>query len=424
MTSALLSSSNGPGAPPLAEDLDAVGIDVLAVSECPNLLQDVVKNLPELVVIYEDHPTAALFESIAAIKTAAPCPVAMFTSDPDAGNIALATRSGVHAYVVNGYSQNRLRSVLHLAQARFSHDELIRAELTEVNLRFAERKLVDRAKGILMGARQLREEEAYRTLRSAAMHRMQRIGQVSQQIIESARYAEAINRAGQLRMLSQRLVKLYALTCAGVRADETRGLFTDSIGLVDGNLAILARSLSKPTFGDLLDAVLTPWKPLRTALEAPALASRLQEVDRLAERMLLRAEQLTANLEIVGFAAALHVINVSGRQRMLSQRLAKAALMGALLSGKAATAAWDAMAATKAELLDGFAYLGRLPLSNAEIGGELAQATRAWERFQAVLMQPDTRTGQDAMAVLSEALLLHLDRLTDHIERGMQALVR
>jgi len=424
MTSALLSSSNGPDAPPLAQDLDAVGIEVLATSECTNLLQDVIKNSPELVVIYDRNPTAALFESIAAIKAAAPCPVAMFTSDPDAGNIALATRSGVHAYVVNGYSQNRLRSVLHLAQARFSHDELIRAELTEVNQRFAERKLVDRAKGILMGARQLREEEAYRALRSAAMHRMQRIGQVSQQVIDSARYAEAINRAGQLRMLSQRLVKLYALTCAGIRTDETRGLFADSIGLVDGNLAILARSLSKPTFGDLLDAVLAPWKPLRTALEAPALASRLQEVDRLAERMLLRAEQLTANLEIVGFAAALHVINVSGRQRMLSQRLAKAALMSALLSGKAAAAAGDAMAAAQAELVEGFAYLGRLPLSNAEIGGELAQATQVWDRFQAALARLGARAGQDEAAALSEALLAHFDRLTDHIERGMQALVR
>ena len=424
MTSALLSSSNGPDAPPLADDLDAVGIDVVAVSECPNLLQDVVKNSPDVVVIYESHPTTALFAIIAALKTAAPCPVAMFTTDPDAGNIALATRSGVHAYVVNGYSQNRLRSVLHLAQARFSHDGLIRAELTEVNQRFAERKLVDRAKGILMGARQLREEEAYRVLRSVAMQRMQRIGQVSQQVIESARYAEAINRAGQLRMLSQRLIKLYALTCAGVRATETKGLFADSIGLVDGNLAILARSLSKPTFGDLLDAVLAPWKPLRAVLEAPALTSRMQEVDRMAERMLLQAEQLTANLEIVGFAAALHVINVSGRQRMLSQRLAKAALMGALLNGKAATAAGNAMAATRAELVDGFAYLGCLPLSNVEIAGELAHATQAWERLQAALMQLETKTGQDAVAVLSETLLLHLDRLTDHIERGMQALVR
>ncbi len=424
MTSALVSSSNGPGAPPLAADLAAVGIEVLGASSCTNLLQDVIKFSPELVVIYQENPDAAFFDGIAAIKATAPCPIAVFTSDPDAENIVLATRSGVHAYIVNGYSRKRLRSVLHLAQARFSHDELIRTELVEVNQRFAERKLVDRAKGILMGARQLREEEAYRALRSAAMHRMQRIGQVSQQVIESARYAEAINRAGQLRMLSQRLVKLYALTCAGIRAAETKKLFADSIGLVDGNLAILARSLSKPTFGDLLDAALVPWKPLRTVLEAPALASRLQEVDRLAETMLLRAEQLTANLEIVGFAAALHVINVSGRQRMLSQRLVKAAFMGILLSGKAAVSARATTAAARAELVEGLAYLSHLPLSNAEIGIELARATQAWDRLGAALAQIGLEAGQNDVAALSEELLAHFDSLTDHIERGMQALVR
>jgi AmiR/NasT family two-component response regulator len=424
MTSALVSSSNGPSAPPLTEDLSAVGIEVLGSVECTNLLQEVIKYSPELVVIYENHPDSAFFDGISAIQVSAPCPVAVFTSDPDAAKIALATRSGIHAYVVNGYSQNRLRSVLHLAQARFSHEALIRAELMEVNQRFAERKLVDRAKGILMGARQLREEEAYRTLRSAAMHRMQRIGQVSQHVIDSARYAEAINRAGQLRMLSQRLVKLYALTCAGVRPDETKGLFADSIGQVDANLATLARSLSKPTFGDLLDAVLAPWKPLRTALEAPALVSRLTEVDRLAESMLLRAEQLTANLEIVGLAAALHVINVSGRQRMLSQRLAKAALMSVLLRGRAASAAEAAVAPATAELVEGFATLNSLPLSNAEIGGELARAMQAWSRFQAALAQCGTEAGRDGVAELSEALLAHFDRLTDHLERGMQALIR
>ena len=77
--------------------------------------------------------------------------------------------------------------------------------------RFAERKLVDRAKGILMRARQVSEDEAFRVLRAASMHSNQRVGQVSQHVIDAARFAEAVNRAGQLRMLSQRLVKLYAL---------------------------------------------------------------------------------------------------------------------------------------------------------------------------------------------------------------------
>ncbi len=424
MTSALVSSSNAPGAPPLADDLSAVGIRVFPVSECSTLLQDVLRNAPDLVVIYETNPEAALFESTLAVNAAAPRPVVVFTTDPDAEKIALATRSCVHAYVVNGYSQNRLRSVIHLAQARFHHDQLIRGKLTEVSQRFAERKLVDRAKGILMGARQLREEEAFRALRSTAMHTKQRIGQVSQRVIESARYAEAINRAGQLRMLSQRLVKLYALTCAGIRHSETTALFADSIGHVDANLAILARSLSKPTFGDLLDAVLISWAQLRNALATPALASRLQEVDRLAEEVLQQAERLTANLEIAGFAAELRVINVSGRQRMLSQQAAKAALMGALLSGTAARAARASLNSSTAELVAGLAYLEGLPLSNAEIVRELGQATQAWTCFQAALAQAGTAPGQDDIARLSEALLASFDRLTEHLERGMQALIR
>ncbi len=424
MTSALVSSSNAPGAPALADDLSAVGISVLQASECSTLLQDVLKSAPDLVVIYAANPESALFESTMAVNTVAPRPVVVFTTDPDAEKISLATRSCVHAYVVNGYSQNRLRSVIHLAQARFRHDQMIRGELTEVNQRFAERKLVDRAKGILMGARQLREEEAFRALRSTAMHTKQRIGQVSQHVIESARYAEAINRAGQLRMLSQRLVKLYALTCAGVRSSETTPLFAGSIAHVDANLTTLARSLSKPTFGDLLDAVLTPWAQLRTALAAPALARRLPEVDRLAEEVLQRAEQLTANLEIAGFAAELRVINVSGRQRMLSQQAAKAALMGVLLSGAGARAARASLNSATAELVAGLTYLEALPLSNAEIVRELGQANQAWTEFQAALAHAGTASGQDAIARLSEALLANFDRLTEHLERGMQALIR
>nr|WP_321983550.1 ANTAR domain-containing protein [uncultured Lichenicoccus sp.] len=136
--------------------------------------------------------------------------------DPDAEKMAIATTSGVHAYVVAGYSRNRLR--------------------------FDERKLVDRAKGILIGARQLREEEAFRALRGAAMVSKQRIGQVSRVVIDSAHSAEAVNRAGQLRLLSQRIVKFYALACTGVADPEMQGMFADALAHVDSNLAILDRS--------------------------------------------------------------------------------------------------------------------------------------------------------------------------------------
>ncbi len=418
MPSALILTSGGPGAPALAEDLAVVDVEVIGTAECSNLVQAVIKTAPDLVMIYEFRPDSALFDSIALVTTTAPRPVVVFTPDPDADSIAQATLSGVHAYVVNGYSPARLRSVMHLAQARFQREQALREELAGLNRRFAERKLVDRAKGILMGARQLREEEAYRALRTAAMHGKQRIGQVSQQVIDAALYGEAVNRAGQLRMLSQRMVKLYALMCCRTVPPGSAALLADSVGAVEANLAVLARSLSRPTFGDLLDAVARPWGALRDALRTPAAAARLREVDALAEQVLGQAEQLTANLEVAAFATALHVINVAGRQRMLSQRLAKEALLRALLGEGAGPGG------TRAELEAGFGYLAALPLSNARIADELARAGTAWAEFQAALQHPGTPAGQAGIASSSEALLAHLDRLTDQLERGMQVLMR
>ena len=416
MPSALILNSGGPGAPDLVGDLAAVGTQVVGLADCENIVQCVIKAEPDYVLIYEARPGPALFEGIRQVGTSAPRPVVVFTPDPDAGSIARATEAGVHAYVVNGYSAGRLRPVIHLAQARFRREQLMQGELADLNRRFSERTLVDRAKGILMGAQQVREEEAYRALRTAAMHTKQRIGQVSQDVIDSARFGEAVNRAGQLRMLSQRMVKLYALLCCPAVPPGTAGLLSDSAAAAEANLTSLARNLSKPTFGDLLDAVALPWSSLRGALRAPEVA-RLPEVDALAEQVLLQAEHLTANLEIAAFATALRVINVSGRQRMLSQRLAKEALIGELVGAAA-------VSGTEAELVAGFDYLQALPMSNADISAELGRAMACWAGFQMALQQPGTAAGRAEIAALSEALLGHLDRLTDGLERGMQTLVR
>src|SRR6185369_6331900 len=118
---------------------------------------------------------------------------------------------------------NRLRALVHLALARFAHERQLRDALADVTSRFEERKLVDRAKGILMRARQVSEDEAFKVLRMASMHSNQRVGQVSQQVIAAAGIAESVNRAGQLRMLSQRVVKLYALRVA----DASRAVHRD-----------------------------------------------------------------------------------------------------------------------------------------------------------------------------------------------------
>ena len=423
MTSAYLILDGAGVARTAQGDLESVGVEVLGSSGLRSMVEDVVRSSPDLVVCYDSHPGDALFAGTTALRNVSPRPVVVFTTDPDAEKIERAAASGIHCYVINGYGLHRLRSVIHVAQARFRHDQLLREELSDVQNRFSERKLVDRAKGILMRVRNISEDEAYKVLRTAAMQAKLRIGQIAQQVIDAARYAEAVNRAGQLRMLSQRLVKLYALMCAGVTPDETAAHCRISIEQIEANLAILGRTLSKPTFGDLLDAVLLPWAALKSALAPAPAAARVAEIDRLAEKLLTQAEALTRTLEVAGFAAALQVINVSGRQRMLSQRLAKHAAVAALAGAQVAQAQLASMTVSSKAFAEGLAYLERIPLSTPEIRNLLADAATAWDKFEPALVRGGTPSGLSEVASGSETLLAIYDQLTDLYERSMQMLM-
>ncbi len=420
MTSACVFTSGGLGAPPLQADLEAAGIDVNGLVSLKTMVQDVIRGAPDVVVCYENHPGDALFAITIALRNASPRPVVVFTEDPDAEKIGRAIASGIHAYVINGYGPDRLRSVIHVAQARFHNEQTLRDELSDVHNRFSERKLVDRAKGIVMRVRNIPEEEAFRVLRTAAMQSKQRIGQVAQQVIDATRYADAINRAGQLRMLSQRIVKLYALMCADVAPERTAELCTASIALAETNLGVLSKTLSKATFGDLIDGVVAPWTVLKRALaEAPSLKS-LGDVDRMAERLLTQAEALTKNLETGGFTAALRVINVSGRQRMLSQRIAKQAVMANLQPQKSEL---GADAKTEQAFVDGLTYLETVPLSTDAIRAVLADAKAGWDRFRNALAAPDRKASIGEIADLSETLLSRFGELTDLYEQSIQFLL-
>lgn len=422
MTSAIVAAPASPEADRWAGDLEAVGVAVVGRTEAADLLGTAIRLAPDVVVCFENHPDDALFSCISALNRSSPRPVVVFTSDPDAERIEQAARSGVHAYVVNGYGLHRLRSVIQTAQARFRHGEIVRTELAEVSQRFEERKLVDRAKGILMGARQIREDEAFRALRTAAMNSKQRIGQVSRQIIDASRYAEAVNRAGQLRMFSQRIVKLQALLCAGVGASDNRALLAESVETVDRNLASLGKTVSQATFGDLIEGVQQAWTQVKAALAPPTSAANLKRIDDLAEVLLARSERLTANLEMAGYGTNLRVINLSGRQRMLSQRLAKQALLASLAETAPSSEALEAFRSTEREFVEALAELTRTPLVTPEIADTLALAQAHWQAYEASLRRVGSDTGKPEIATLSETILEDFDRLTDAYERGIQML--
>jgi AmiR/NasT family two-component response regulator len=422
MISCLVLTPSAPGSPALASDLEGAGIHVIGAVQRSNLVQEAARLVPDVVVLHEPGADDALLALVASLQTVVTRPMLLFTHDADADRMRRALDAGVHAYVVNGYAPSRLRALVHLAQARFAHEQKLRDELADVSSRFEERKLVDRAKGILMRARQLSEEEAFRLLRAASMHSNQRVGQVSQQVIAAAAFAEAVNRAGQLRMLSQRVIKLYALEIAASEAGRA-SLLGDSCGRVDANLLALGKSLSKATYGDLLDAVGAPWMALKALLSAPVNGARVAEVDALAERVLLQADRLVNSLEGSGVATSLHVINVAGRQRMLSQRVAKQALLGQLLTGEAAADALAEAERAKKEFEDALDYLNAAPLTTREIRESLDDAGRTWGSMAKALAKVRSAEGQKALGESSEALLAVFEQLTERYERSMQMLM-
>ena len=255
MTSALVVEGTAPGPVDLAADLRAAGIHVLGAVARDSLVREAARLAPDLVVCHEAAPDDALFDAFKRLAVGEPRPVIVFTQDPDAAKIERAIGSGIHAYVVNGYAPQRLRAVIQVARARFAAESRLRDDFADLSRRFDERKLVDRAKGILMRAREVTEAEAFAVLRTASMHSNQRVGQVSRQVIAAAHYADAVNRAGKLRMLSQRLVKLYALRLLEPGAPRHAEQLAEAAARIEAAIADLDRSLSRPTFGDLLQAV-------------------------------------------------------------------------------------------------------------------------------------------------------------------------
>lgn len=431
MPSALVYVNSLKAAYPLLADLAAAGIAVRAtVQDRAKLLQEVVRHAPDVLICDAPAPDDALFKATLAVAEAAPCAVVVLTLDADVGHMERALASGIHAYVVNGYGAHRLRALVHLAQARFRQQQAQAGALAGISTRFEERKLVERAKGILMHTQHLSDDDAFHILRTASMHTNQRLGQVSQHIVQSARFAEDVNRCGQLRMLSQRLVTLQVLQGAGLQGGPWAQQLQESVQRIDATLAYLGKSLSNATYGDLLGEVLQTWAQLQQALPispAPdAAASAYAQMDELADSLLQGAERLTAQLENAGLAPPLRVLNLAGRQRMLSQRFAKYAVLKQLGEGTLLARCDSGMAASRAAFEAALTYLNGLPLSTPEIHTALESAGIGW--LTLVAATKASSDGADGarqlhnLAQSSESLLTVLEQLSAHYEHSMQML--
>jgi response regulator NasT len=171
----------------LRDGLRRAGYEVSASLSSPvSLLATIEQLKPDVIVIDTESPSRDVLEHLVVLTQHTPRPVVMFSSDGAPETIREAVRAGVSAYVVDGLDPNRIRAIVDVAIAQFEDFQRLREELAQANLKLAERKLVERAKGLLMKRRSLDEQAAYALLRKFAMDRKLRLGEVAQQLIDAA----------------------------------------------------------------------------------------------------------------------------------------------------------------------------------------------------------------------------------------------
>lgn len=141
---------------------------------------------PQIVIVAADSPDRDTLEHISLTTRDAPRPVVMFTRDSDSQAIRAAVRAGVSAYVVDGLAPDRLRPILEVACARFEAHQELSARLADTERQLAERKQVEKAKGLLMKRRGLSEEAAHKELRDLAMRTGKTLGEVAETLIAAA----------------------------------------------------------------------------------------------------------------------------------------------------------------------------------------------------------------------------------------------
>jgi len=167
--------------------LTAAGYEIAGeVRTSAELPEQVRRTAPDVIVIDRDSPDRDTLEHICMVTRDGARPIVLFTADDDRATIRAAVQAGISAYVVDGLSPERIRPVIEVAVARFDEHQALRRELDQAKTTLAERKTIERAKGILMRKRGVSEEEAYRLLRSAAMERGERLATVAERVIAAA----------------------------------------------------------------------------------------------------------------------------------------------------------------------------------------------------------------------------------------------
>jgi two-component system, response regulator / RNA-binding antiterminator len=186
--SILLIDDNPTRAEIVEAGLRGAGYRLLARLEGTQDLPARVSELkPDVIVVSTDSPSRDAIEDMRRSTAQQPRPIALFVDRSDPATIAAAMEAGVSAYVVKGLAEDRVRSVVDVAVGHFNRYHAMREELDRARLTLLERKLIDRAKGLLMEQKGLTEEAAFKLLRKLAMNQNKRIGEIARDLVTYAR---------------------------------------------------------------------------------------------------------------------------------------------------------------------------------------------------------------------------------------------
>ena len=169
------------------EGLRADGnVRVVHIADTTDLHERLSALDPDVVVIDLKDPSRDLLEQMIGVSRLVQRPVAMFVDQSDASMMQAAVDAGISAYVVDGLRPERVKAVIDVAILRFNAYARLQRELTEARSELADRKVIERAKGILMRAKGLTEDEAYRLLRRKAMNEGRKIADIAGSIVTAA----------------------------------------------------------------------------------------------------------------------------------------------------------------------------------------------------------------------------------------------
>jgi two-component system, response regulator / RNA-binding antiterminator len=161
------------------------GYDIVASLPADIFLPERIAQIqPDMIIIDSESDARDVLEHIVIATRDEPRPIVLFTDDQTPSSMDAAIDAGVTAYIVAGLQAERVKPVLDVAMKRFNREQKLLDELSDTRRQLADRKLIERAKGVLMARNRLTEDEAYQRLRSMAMNKKLKLAEVAQRILD------------------------------------------------------------------------------------------------------------------------------------------------------------------------------------------------------------------------------------------------